>query len=417
MGALPPAPLAARFPRPRLVAAGWAVRGTQVGLVAAAATLYALVLGGAPSHHQDLDTYVQAARDIWLGPDLFGPFLKHPFPDPTLRPAYIYPPLFALVVAPLALVPAPVAVGVWLLTTQAALAFSMFLVLRHLRAPRSAVVASIVGSLTFFPLWVDAIQGQANLVILLLVTLGLLGVTSAHSRSGSWLGLAAALKVTPALLLGWLSWERRFAAAAWMIFGFVFATAIGAVIRSEDTLAFFGQVAPALARGTAFYGNQSLSGVLARLFSANPYTQPWVSLPWEWAVWVVASGLLVGFWLWHGKSERNGINRGLSFLPLLPLLSAVTWPHHLVLLLPLLWLCTTHLARRGWPLRESIVLLLVALLLSAVPHWHGGPAPGSTAFRIAQTEDPFVLLSANSLFLGTLVLFLTSPWLLRALRA
>jgi hypothetical protein len=54
------------------------------------------------------------------------------------------------------------------------------------------------------------------------------------------------------------------------------------------------------------------------------------------------------------------------------------------------------------------------LLFSVLSRWPAGPAFGQPGFRAAQTMDPVVFLTANSLFFATLILFLSAPWLLRS---
>ncbi len=83
-----PAALAPRKLRPAFVA--------QSVLMGSALAVYLFVLGSAGLHHQDLDPYLVAGRHVWNGEPLYATFLQHPFPDPTLRPAFIYPPAFAL---------------------------------------------------------------------------------------------------------------------------------------------------------------------------------------------------------------------------------------------------------------------------------------------------------------------------------
>src|SRR2546423_1927503 len=161
-----PAALAPRKLRPAFVA--------QSVLMGSAIAVYLLVLGSAG--HQDLDPYLAAGRHVWNGEPLYATFLQHPFPDPTLRPAFIYPPAFALLIAPLALLPGAMANLVWLIVGQVSLAAAMLLVLRWLRPPSWAVATLVVATLTFYPLWIDVQQGQANLLVLLLVTAGIAGV-------------------------------------------------------------------------------------------------------------------------------------------------------------------------------------------------------------------------------------------------
>jgi alpha-1,2-mannosyltransferase len=385
----------------------------QAGLVGSALAIYALVLVQGGLHHQDLDAYLTAGRAVWQGQPLYAPFLHHPLPDAALRPAYIYPPVFALLVAPLALLPDAVANVVWLVIGQAALAAALVLTLRRLRPRGWALTAILCVTLTFYPLWIDAVQGQANLLVLLLVTAGVGGIAQGKPTFGIALGAAAALKLTPVILLVWLLLDRRFREAAWMIGALGGLTAAAALLRFHDTVVFFGQVLPALSQGTAFYANESLAGVVLRLFSSNPYTTPWVAISWAFLLPGAGAILLIAFWFWR-TGHQPALVRSLAFIPLLPLLSSVTWPHHLVILLPVVWVAAIALAERDWPLAPTLGMAGLLVTFSVVARWPVGPAFGQIGFRPAQTGDAMVMVVANAFFLGTLILFLVAPWLLRS---
>lgn len=386
---------------------------SQFALVAAALTVYLLVLAQSPAQHQDFDTYWGAARDAWQGNPLYGSFLRQPLVDPTLRPAYIYPPAFALVTAPLGALPLPAAAWAWLAISQAALTACLVFTIRRLRPAGWATVTLLCATFTFYPLWVEAVQGQANLVVLALVLAGVLGITGNRPGWAAAIGAAAAFKVVPLLLLVWLLAERRFREAAWLIGGFGGITLVAAILRPSDTLTYFRDVLPALAHGTAFYANQSVAGVLARFFSANVYTQPWVAVVALPAITVVLGGGLAALWWWRTRGLSLWL-RSIAFLPLLPLLSSVTWTHHLVILLPLVWVALARLGDRRWPGGPTLTLAAALVAISVVPRWRIGPAFGEAGFRAAQTGEPTVVLAANALFLGTLLLFLAAPWLLRS---
>lgn len=386
-------------------------RAAPVALAAASAALYLLVL--ASSGHQDLDAYLTAGRDLLAGHPLYAAFLHHPFPDPTLRPAYIYPPVFAVLIAPLTWLPRMVAGWTWLLAMQAALALSLTVAVRAWDPAWTARWVAAVLTFSFFPLHVDIAQGQTNLLVLVLLVLGVVGILRGQSQAGAWLGVAAAIKITPLLLLGWLLFQRRWRAAGFLGLGFAGTTGLGMLVRPSDTWTFFGQVLPALARGTAYYSNQSLAGVLGRLLTTNPYTDPWVAVPWESALAVCAALALLGWWAFSTR-RLDPTAAAFSFLPLLPLLSSVTWEHHLVVLLPLIWLSVVRLAGRGWPVQATALLAAGVVCLSVLSRWHPGPPFGSPTFRAAQTGDPLTVLTANALFGGTLILFLGSQWLLRS---
>src|SRR6266851_3244396 len=196
-----------------------------IGLAVSSLVLYIAVLAG--SGHQDLDAYLSAGRDLLAGRPLYDAFLHHPFPDPTLRPAYIYPPVFAVLIAPLTWLPRVVAGWTWLLAMQAALALSITVVVRYLN-----------------PLLADVAQGQTNLLVVALLVLGVVGILRGQSQAGAWLGVAAAIKITPLLLVGWLLFQRRWRAAGFLALGFAGTTGLGLPVRPSDTVTFFGQVLP-----------------------------------------------------------------------------------------------------------------------------------------------------------------------------
>ncbi len=385
----------------------------QAALVGAAAAIYALVLGQGGLHHQDFGVYLNAARDVVHGQPLYSAFLHHPFPDPTLRPAYIYPPSFALLVAPLGLLPDGAAAAAWMAIEQASLAVAVVIVLRWLRPTSWAIAALLVATLTFYPLWVDVVQGQVNLLVLLLVMVGIVGVLRGTPALGAAIGAAAALKLTPLILVVFLLLDRRFRAAAFVLGGFATVTSAGALLRFHDSVAYVGQVLPALASGTAFYANQSLAGMLDRTLGSNPYTQPWIALPWVPMLVLATAAILIGWWWWQTRGH-TAPSRAAAFIPLIPLLSTVTWTHHLVILLPVIWFSVIALAERDWPRWPTAALSGVLLLFSVFSRWPVGPAFGQAGFRAAQTMDPLVFLSANTLFFATLILFLGAPWLLRS---
>jgi hypothetical protein len=63
------------------------------------------------------------------------------------------------------------------------------------------------------------------------------------------------------------------------------------------------------------------------------------------------------------------------------------------------------------PTTTLVAVLLGFDLLTRLP---ASPAYGTSGFRLAQTQDPLVVLTANAMLLATLTLFLAAPWLLRS---
>ncbi|HEV2235379.1 MAG TPA: hypothetical protein VGR57_01850, partial [Ktedonobacterales bacterium] len=140
---------------------------------------------------------------------------------------------------------------------------------------------------------------------------------------------------------------------------------------------------------------------------------PWIALPWLSPLLIAAAAILISWWWWQTR-RQTAPSRGAAFIPLIPLLSSVTWTHHLVIVLPLIWLSAIALAQRDWPPLPTAVLSGVLLLFSFFSRWPVGPAFGQPGFHAAQTMDLTVFLTANALFFATLILFLCAPWLLRS---
>jgi hypothetical protein len=85
-----------------------------------------------------------------------------------------------------------------------------------------------------------------------------------------------------------------------------------------------------------------------------------------------------------------------------------------VLLLPVAWLVIARLDQRSWPQPQTLVFLGLIACFDVLARWQAGPSYGQPGFKPAQTGDPIVMLAANALFLGTLLIFLCGPWLLRS---
>jgi hypothetical protein len=129
--------------------------------------------------------------------------------DPTQVERFLYPPFFALVVAPLAWLPYALALVLWQLASLGALAW-----ITHTSARWCArAVARPCRWLAWLPLvaclrLIDSnlANGQANLLVLAVLVAALdAWLAGRELRAGAWLAGGIALKVVPgALLLVWL---------------------------------------------------------------------------------------------------------------------------------------------------------------------------------------------------------------------
>jgi alpha-1,2-mannosyltransferase len=206
--------------------------------------------------HLDLDVYRLGAR-MWLsGGDLYGLL------PPTIignHLPFTYPPVAAVLFTPFTLVPLPVA-GVVL----TALSVVALVVVPRLTPARVAVVLPV--ALLLEPVRETLGFGQVNLLLMALVALDCLHRRPRWPR-GVLVGLAAAIKLTPAafVLFFLLRGGRRAAVTA--LGSFVAVTAIGFAVNPAGSVRYWTSTVfdPGRIGEVSFEANQSIKGVLARL--------------------------------------------------------------------------------------------------------------------------------------------------------
>ncbi|MGF0173797.1 glycosyltransferase 87 family protein [Streptomyces sp. Marseille-Q5077] len=243
---------------------------------------------------------------------------------------FTYPPFAAVVMLPMALVGLHVAIALALLLNLAALAFSL-----RVLAGRSwrrhgwygcALVAC--GLALFEPLRDTFSFGQVNILLLALVLLDCRLLATGRERwAGVGIGLAAAIKLTPAAFIGLLLVARRWRAAAVATAVAAAATALAAWVAPDASRFYWTHAMWDTTRvGRLDYvSNQSLQGILARL--DVPSREVWaVVVLVVLGVWVARTRRAVVAGDWTAAFALTGLTACL--------VSPITWVHHLVWLLP-----------------------------------------------------------------------------------
>ncbi|MGX9882506.1 glycosyltransferase 87 family protein [Streptomyces sp. NPDC002276] len=243
---------------------------------------------------------------------------------------FTYPPFAAVSMAPMGYLGLGGAIAAALVLNLAALA----VVLRILAGPGWrrygwfgwALVAC--GLALFEPLRDTFSFGQVNLLLLALVLGdGWLLSTGRGRWAGVGIGLAAAIKLTPALFIGLLLVARRWKAAAVATAVALAATGLAALVVPSASKFYWTQAMWDTTRvGRLDYvSNQSLQGVLARLGeTGRPLWATVVLL--VLCVWAVRVRRAVVAGDWTAAFALTGLTACL--------ISPITWVHHLVWLLP-----------------------------------------------------------------------------------
>jgi alpha-1,2-mannosyltransferase len=345
----------------------------------------------------DLRIYISAER-WWLdGHELYD-FAQ---PDQLQGVLYFtYPPFAALLMAPLGLVPLGAAFVLMTAATIAAVAVTTWWVvapLAHcLRIPRW-YAWGVALPLVFLiePIRTTLSFGQINMLLVLLVLADLLvALPKARAWAGVGIGLAAAIKLTPALFIVYLLLSRRTRAAVVAAVTAIGATLVAALLAPNATRDYWFAALWDTSRvgRTDYTANQSLNGLLSRL--ASP--QPPDSALWLGLVAVIAA---VGLWRATVAARRGDELGGLALTGLTAgLISPITWVHHMYWFVPAIVVLALAAAgargsRRGRLLAGAAVAYAIAVVgVDTVVDWGADqrPTPGVREFLL---RNAFVLLS------------------------
>ncbi|HEX4227016.1 MAG TPA: glycosyltransferase 87 family protein [Pseudonocardiaceae bacterium] len=313
-------------------------------------------LGG---YRLDLDVYRIGSR-LWLtGRDIYGPIRAA---DGEMLP-FLYPPLSAVIFAPLAIAPFWVAGVAVTVLSAAALVVVVAVVVRSLHGRALGnrqwlLVAALVPAMFLFePVRSTFLFGQVNLVLLALVTADCLTPNPRWPR-GVLLGVAAAIKLTPAAFVLFFLLRRDWRSTARAGLSFVACSAIGFLFDWHDSVNYWTRIAYQTNRiGLSSPINQSLTSALLRL-----------GLPRSaWLVLVLFGTAVVGMWRALGSGNRV---LALSINGVLELLaSPISWTHHWVWVVPLVpGLLVAGPRTRRW-IALPLAGLATVLFVLAPPWW------------------------------------------------
>lgn len=304
-------------------------------VVVTAAVVAAQVWYGNRHHFLDLRIYVNAMRWWHDGHPLYA--FAHDDPIQG-RLGFTYPPFAALILAPLGLIGFRASVVLfWAGSAAAVIVTTIWLVRpiarRHNVPLWFATLLAVPLVSTLEPIRETVNFGQINMLLVLLVLTDLLIVTQRWPRlAGIGIGIAAAIKLTPAIFIVYLLITRRWRAALTATATAAGATLLAAAVAWNDSWHFWTAALWETGRvgHTDRIANQSILGMLARLSDpAEPSRLLWLCL-----VLVTA-----GYGLWRARRAALAGDEvvGLTVTGFVGgLASPITWPHHLFWFVPAL---------------------------------------------------------------------------------
>ncbi len=295
---------------------------------------------------------------------------------------FTYPPVAAICMLPMALVSRKVTIASSVVLNLAAATAILYWLVEPLARrygwSRWLALGVAGGLLAVYDPVRDTISfGQINLILLAMVLADLrFLVDPGRKVAGIGVGLAAAIKLTPAVFIGYLLLGRRRSAGLVAAATAAGATGIAAVAAPHTSRTFWLDALWRVGRvgNPASVSNQSLLGFVARFDPARP----------DRLLWTAMVALVACVWAWRVRRAAaagdHAYGAGLTCI-VMCLVSPITWVHHLVWLIPPLVLFVDACLRDGPFHRRRPALLGVAiagyaiLASGAVWLWRIAPTP------------------------------------------
>ncbi len=329
---------------------------------------------------------------------------------------YLYPPLLADLISPLATLPPHLAATLWRilnlgLVFTTALLLARLIELPWLSFPFAALCAA---AFAFWPIHEAISLGQVSIVILALWTVGIFAYLRGYvALSAAAFALCSVLKVTPILIVPlFLIWKER----AWLLYyaGVLLALLAGmAAFNGMANLRACFHVLTAMGGSVPAMQNKCVGALLAwihygRLLSLQD-VQPLLNAPPHGLLLLAKPVSLVLYALclilvWRSRLHRDRFDRALIiaiFALVLASISPVSWRHgYTVAFIPLTMLWSQALRTSASTLR-AILLALTAITV------------GSLCFDLAAQAplpQPLKILCAGTWLLSTIALSLDVLW-------
>jgi alpha-1,2-mannosyltransferase len=281
----------------------------------------------------DLHVYIGGAAAL----DHPGTLYHYVYADqtPDFPLPFTYPPFAAVVFYPLHLLPFGVVAFCWQVGIMAAL-YGVVRVSQRLLGVAAREGHRVAMLWTAVAIWIEPLRstfdyGQVNV---LLVLAGLYAVyTTRWWLSGLLVGVAAGVKLTPAITGLYFLGVRRWGAAVFSAVVFLATVAVSALVVGDQTRYYFTDLLRDTKRvgpiGTSF--NQSWRGGISRIVGHDAGYGPLVLAG-------IAVTALLAILAWRAlDNDRLGQLLVVELFGLL--LSPISWTHHWVWLVPLMiWL-------------------------------------------------------------------------------
>ncbi|MGN7779849.1 mannosyltransferase [Mycolicibacterium sp. 22603] len=313
----------------------WGERAIQLApwLLVASIVLRSIGTTGIPDMFVDLRVYILGGAAL----DHPGTLYQLSYTDLLGEQLpFIYPPFAAVLFYPLQWLPFFVVAWLWQFATIACL-YGIVHISQRMIGRGGHRIAMLW---TAAAIWLEPIRlllNYSQVGVFLTFAALYAAYTSRSWLAGLLVGLAAGVKITPAITGLYFVAMRRWTAAAWSAAVFFGTVGIAALIAPGETREFFIALFSRVPVSTGTSNNQSLLGTVSRIVGYDAGRTVLVPIA------IAATAVLCVFaWRALGRTGNRDILGSLLVVQLFGLMaSPIAWTHHWVWLVPLMiWLIT-----------------------------------------------------------------------------
>ena len=303
----------------------WHLYGFPLLLVAASILTVLAVARRPDVGATDVRTFYQSGRQYLAGTDPYMPF--EPIRGPNLNPPWV-----VAIMAPLSLMPLPVAVAVWWVISFACFFCVIVLIARAVAPGQTVALASSV--LVTQAAYSNVRLGQVAWQLMLLLTVAWLADRARRPLAcGVLIGVAASWKPFLLVFASYLIWRRAWRTLAAMAVAIVVTTAVGFVATGASGYASWLTVLQ-LVGWEGHPLNASLRGMITRALTISTlleqHTTPIVNAPeWRDGAWLLIAVVVAAVTVLRIVVRRD-VNVAWAALGLLALaISPLGWVHYI----------------------------------------------------------------------------------------
>lgn len=297
--------------------------------------------------HIDTDVYRAGAQAFLHGENLYTQDYK----VGGIQLPFTYPPIAAALFVPLAILASSVAGVALTLISTVLLWWCVAIVMRRMFKSLSDTDSRFISylilplALSTEPVFQTLQFGQVNVILMALVLMDTFTKKPWLPR-GFWIGLAASIKLTPAVFGLYFLVKKDWKGAGVAIASGIGFSALAFLFLPSSSKIYWTETLndPSRIGNLSYITNQSVRGLLSRLMHEN---QELVEKLWLVAVALCLAGVAVAMWR---VGRAGNIYGALLLNSLIALLcSPVSWSHHWVWLIPM----AVGLAASSWNQRNS----------------------------------------------------------------